>query len=179
MDTQDGNLRAVEHLEGHTYHCLCSELVLSSSQTISQYARRAGDGLDKAHIVPLLRPLDEAEGDGNVHQQESEHREGSPLADPADGVALLLNTTLDRKAIVVRREDGFEKRYMQRCRRCRLVIGYQLDKSQYDGFPVFGRREDVVYVLPGAVMSTEEMSQSKNIDSSIGFQGLSGVNEKE
>ena len=180
MESPDGNTRAVENFEAHTYHCLCSELVLSSSHMISHYARRSGDGLDKAHIMPLLHPLDESKSDENVHQQESEVREGaSTLANPSDGVALLLNTSLDRKPIVVRREDGFEKRYMQRCSRCRLIVGYQLDKSQYDDYTVFGRREDVVYILPGAVMSTEEMSEGKEMASSIGFKALGDISEKE
>ena len=45
----------------------------------------------------------------------------------AAGYSLLLSTTLDRRPSLIRREDGFEKRWWWRCSRCRLIVGYQLD----------------------------------------------------
>lgn len=165
MEAQDGNAAAnTEGSKAYTYHCLCSQLILSSSLPISQSSRRAGEGLDKAHMVSLLPSRNESD-------DEEEPLENLFLGLPSTaGVAMLLNSVLDNKPIVVRREDGFEKRYLQRCARCRLIIGYQLDKSQYDGFKSFGRREDVVYILPGAVMSTEEMVQGKDMGLDIGFK---------
>lgn len=43
-------------------------------------------------------------------------------------------------------------------------MGYQLDKAQYPGMDTgTGRREDVVYVLPGGVQNTEDMGSGKEI----------------
>jgi hypothetical protein len=57
---------------------------------------------------------------------------------------------------------GFEKRYLQKCGRCGVVVGYQLDGEQFaDGGR--GKREDVLYVLPGGVMTTEEMVEGKDM----------------
>jgi len=86
--------------------------------------------------------------------------------------ALLLSTTLDRNPVVIRSKDGFEKRYLQRCGRCRLVVGYQLDKSQYEGEDEVGRKEDVVYLLPGGLLDTDEMVAGKDMTGSIGFEGI-------
>jgi hypothetical protein len=68
---------------------------------------------------------------------------------------------------VVRREDGFEKRYLWRCGRCRLVVGYQVDEVHFRGREAegggvrgggaSGRRAEVLYLLPGGLLSTEEM----------------------
>lgn len=181
METQEGNnnARAMDNWEAHTYHCLCSQLILSSNLPISRYPKRAGEGLDKAHILPLTPPLGDADDHNDANSQTSEHP-GSSLAGLKirDGVALLLNASLDHKPIIVRREDGFEKRYMQRCSRCRLIIGYQLDKSQYDGYKSTGRREDVLYVLPGALMSTEEMTEGKDMADNIAFRGIGSISTK-
>lgn len=70
--------------------------------------------------------------------------------------SILLSTKIDRKPVVVRREDGFEKRILMRCGRCRLVIGYRLDGEGQDGRKE-RERERVVYLLPGGLMETEDM----------------------
>jgi hypothetical protein len=81
--------------------------------------------------------------------------------------AILLGTSLDRDAIVIRGDQGFEKRYLQRCGRCNVTVGYQLDMSQFEDVEGQGRREDVVYLLPGGLMTTEEMVAGKDMDSSL------------
>lgn len=63
-------------------------------------------------------------------------------------------------------EDGFEKRSFAKCRRCDLKIGYWLDKSQFsDGEN--GVRSDVLYVLPGGLMSTEDMKAGKDMSGEV------------
>lgn len=178
MASQDSNAEAMGISKGHTYHCLCSQLIFSSSLPLSQYSRRAGEGLDKAYILPLLPSFSDVDEDGDASGQSKSLEQPSSASIPAGSVATLLNTSLDEKPMVVRREDGFEKRYLQRCGRCRLVVGYQLDKSQYDGSKSFGRRDDVVYILPGAVMSTEEMTQGKDMSSEIAFRDASSISSK-
>lgn len=80
----------------------------------------------------------------------------------------------------MRREDGFEKRRLLRCGRCRVVVGYFLDgvhfahlasSSSSSGGGVTeeeGRGEEdeekkdevkVVYLLPGALMETGVMAK--------------------
>jgi hypothetical protein len=86
-----------------------------------------------------------------------------------------LNTTLDRSAVVIRSDDGFEKRHLQRCARCQLIVGYQLDKSQYEGLEEIGRREDVVYLLPGGILNTEDMVAGKDMTNGIAFAGVSSA----
>lgn len=72
--------------------------------------------------------------------------------------------------MLVRREDGFEKRWLLRCGRCRLVVGYRLDWNQFaeggaggEEVGKRGRRDDVLYLLPGAVMTTEDMKAGKGV----------------
>ncbi|QSS64192.1 hypothetical protein I7I51_01257 [Histoplasma capsulatum] len=107
---------------------------------------------------------------------------------------ILLSTTIpDRKPIIIRREDGFEKRLMLRCGRCRVVMGYALDEVHFpdhnvgagagaagkdggDGKMGDGendgddkvekareirrkKAEEVVYILPGALVETGEMGK--------------------
>lgn len=58
--------------------------------------------------------------------------------------------------VVVRREDGFEKRVLHRCVRCRTIIGYTLEDKSKGG--------DVFYVLPGWLQTTEAMAARKKVD---------------
>lgn len=61
---------------------------------------------------------------------------------------------------MVTSDSGFEKRYLQRCGRCNLVVGYQLDWQQF-GAERAGRKEDLVYLLPDGFMTTSEMIMGK------------------
>lgn len=65
--------------------------------------------------------------------------------------------------------------YMQRCGRCTIVVGYQLDKSQFMSEKEEGRKEDVLFVLPGGLMTTEEMKAGKDMNAFVGFQGVGAV----
>ncbi|KFY29179.1 hypothetical protein V493_02502 [Pseudogymnoascus sp. VKM F-4281 (FW-2241)] len=88
--------------------------------------------------------------------------------------------TPDRRITTIRREDGFEKRILWRCGRCRVVVGYELDPSHFETAVAGGgggdaeegssatRRESggigrVLYILPGWVQSTEHMASGKKI----------------
>lgn len=48
------------------------------------------------------------------------------------------------------------------------MIGYQLDWAQFGEKE--GRREDVVYLLPGGLLSTDEMVQGKDMTSHIALE---------
>ena len=64
--------------------------------------------------------------------------------------------------LLIRSDEGIEKRYPLRCSRCKLMLGYQLDWGQFGAMETgkagqTRKREDVVYLLDGAVMTTEDM----------------------
>ncbi|KAJ5126350.1 hypothetical protein N7476_009325 [Penicillium atrosanguineum] len=139
-----------------TQHCrFCSHLLLSTTRSISTLPRRAGDGLDKAIILPLPTSAD-GDADANT-DSKTKH------------ITLLLSTTIpDRRATLIRREDGIEKRILLRCGRCRVVVGYYLDKVHWEEeaqaqaqaqAQVEGEEEKppAVYILPGALVGTEDM----------------------
>ena len=73
---------------------------------------------------------------------------------------LLLSTRQERTAEIMTSDEGFEKRYLQRCGRCNLAVGYQLDWAQFGGDRT-GRRDDVVFLIPGGFMTTFEMINYK------------------
>ncbi|KAL2356435.1 hypothetical protein BJ546DRAFT_517029 [Cryomyces antarcticus] len=152
----------------HTYHCICTSLILASTTPLTALSARASPSLDKASILPLPPPP------RSSSPSDSDDEDPSPSQNRPRSThyALLLSTLLDRKPIVVRRTDGFEKRWLQRCGRCRVVIGYQLDASQYADVGKDeqeegrrdGRREDVVYLLPGGLVSTEDMRAGRGME---------------
>lgn len=125
----------------YTYHCLCTQLVLAGTSPINTLKKRA---TDSSLILPL------------------------PDASSSSHYATLVNTTADQKATVIRREDGFEKRYSHKCARCDLTLAYSLDKSLYeDTKSLTGAREDVVYLLPGGLLDTDDMVKAKDMESEI------------
>lgn len=66
----------------------------------------------------------------------------------------------EHKSIIIRRDDGFEKRTLLRCERCRLVVAYKLDVNHFED----GHREtgsETLYVLPGALVETKAMIEDE------------------
>ncbi|KAF1812066.1 hypothetical protein P152DRAFT_514716 [Eremomyces bilateralis CBS 781.70] len=122
----------------HTYHCLCTQLLLATPHPLPTYPRRAPPSLDRAYILPLSP--------------------SSPTTDHPTTSLALPDTTPQ----IIRRADGFERRYWQRCGRCRLVVGYFLGRAQGDaegerGVGAEGPWGEVLYVFPGGLVGTEEM----------------------
>ncbi|KAI9930220.1 hypothetical protein MW887_012032 [Aspergillus wentii] len=159
-------------LQVHTHHCrFCSHLILSTTRTISSLPRRKEPSKDAALILPL--PADDDVED------DDEEEEGNGAAGDAKRkqkhYTILLSTTIpDRKPTLVRREDGFEKRLLLRCGRCRVVVGYFLDPIHFpkdvsagggddeDGMGINDKAK-VVYILPAALMETEVMDDEEKI----------------
>ena len=83
---------------------------------------------------------------------------------------LLLSTHQERTAEIMTSDNGFEKRYLQRCGRCNLAVGYQLDWAQFGGDRT-GRRDDVVFLIPGGFMTTSEMINYKKSTSAAANSG--------
>lgn len=125
-----------------TYHCLCNQLSLATTTPLSSLPKRQ---LDASAIATC--------GD---------------FASPTQPSLTMQALSTDAKATVLKLDDGFEKRYSVRCTRCGLATGYHLDKSQFSGTESeTGPRIDVVYVLPGGLMTTEEMREGRSMEAEI------------
>lgn len=171
----------------HTYHCLCSTLLLATPYQLSTLPRRAPPSLDRAYILPLP-PLSRAQIDGgeadahthtnintstnthasipaptnlstlSIHDSASAEDGENITHDYDDGVPLpsLLTPNLRpaRKVMVVRREDGFEKRRLYRCGRCGVGVGYEVLREEEGGE---GRGRKVLFLMEGGLVETGEM----------------------
>jgi hypothetical protein len=131
----------------YTYHCLCSHLLLATTTPLPALPTRQ-NAADKAHIMPLP-PAPSAAG-------------SKAPANTNTHYGLLLSMRQDPAPEMLTSDNGFEKRYTQRCARCNLAVGYQLDWAQFGG-PAerTGRRDDVVFLLPGGFITTSEMINYK------------------
>lgn len=168
--SKEGNLK--------TYHCICTNLLLATTFEIASLSRRASPGLDQAHILPCPAPHPHTlQHDGAEHDDALE--EVSTSTRSSSDRTVLLSMLATRK-VVVRREDGFEKRYPLQCGRCGTTVGYHLDVSQYSVSSNImevrqGAKRDVVYILPGSMVTTEAMAGGRLPDEreiSLGIAAL-------
>ena len=147
----------------HTYHCLCSNLLLTTPYEIASLPHRAPPSLDRAYILPL--PAFPASNIDYVpSKQDALDKSTSSLANKESTTAtakhlpsLPLSIRIDRKPHIIQREDGWEKRRDWRCGRCGLHVGYELEPSQE-----LARQETqgkVAYLLEGGLLTTDEMVQ--------------------
>ncbi|RAH42799.1 uncharacterized protein BO95DRAFT_445717 [Aspergillus brunneoviolaceus CBS 621.78] len=161
-----------QRLPIHTNHCrFCNHLLLATTRTITTLPRRKPPAQDAALILPLPRAEEEEEDEEEDDELDTNN---NPKAENAAAkqphYTILLSTTIpDRKPTLVRREDGFEKRLLLRCGRCRVVVGYFLDAVHFPSTEITkeaagedeeddgNRRAKVVYLLPGALMETGVM----------------------
>ncbi|KAF2002307.1 hypothetical protein P154DRAFT_521122 [Amniculicola lignicola CBS 123094] len=154
----------------YTYHCLCSHLLVATTTPLpSLPVRQATSTHEQTHIMPLPPPPAPL-----LPKKRS-------IQAPMDHYGLLLSTTPSPAPEIHRSDDGFEKRYLQRCNRCSLVVGYQLDWEGFEGAGRSGRREDVVFLLRDGFMSTSEMIMAKRrkdaggaMDEGVGVGGMAG-----
>ncbi|KKK22693.1 hypothetical protein ARAM_004001 [Aspergillus rambellii] len=194
-----------------THHCrFCNHLLLATTRRIAALPRRKPPARDSALVLPLFStpvpasatasttttttasrasasasasataPEDNDNDNDNDNDKENENENKQPHY-----TILLSTTVVDRKPTLLRREDGFEKRCLLRCGRCRVVIGYFLDAVHFPataetdadagagsgiGIGIAGgekeeeeedargmKKERVVYLLPGALVETATM----------------------
>lgn len=161
----------------HTHHCLCSNLCIATTRSLPQLSRRNAPGLDKALILPcppvsqslLSVGISDAQGilDDDEVDGDNEHGHDDEIKSE---ITILVSLVLATQPTLVRRSDGIEKRYPLHCGRCKLMVAYQLDWSQFPEAQRSGRRDDVIYLLPNAVMTTTEMAEGKSLaDEDVGF----------
>ncbi|ODM14551.1 hypothetical protein SI65_10037 [Aspergillus cristatus] len=141
-----------------THHCrFCNHLLLATTRSLPSLPRRKDPARDAALILPLPKSTT---NDDDVEEETN-----------ARGVkhySILLSTSIpDRKATLVRREDGFEKRLLLRCGRCRVVVGYFLDDVHFPGHADDtnggGGGAKVVYLLPGGLIETGIMGDEDKV----------------
>lgn len=137
-----------------THHCPCTTLLLAlpATYTLASLPHRRAESLTSTLILPIPLPTTTTTT--------------SPLQ------PRILNSALDLKPLVVRRSDGFEKRWLWRCQRCGVPWGYQLapevsrralgfeegDDREEGGEGKVGKEgESVVYLLDGAFVGTGEL----------------------
>lgn len=168
-----------------TYHCsFCKQILLASTRDVARLPTRQGGGLDKAGILPLPGKTEaEAEGEGGEGREYEEEEEAAKKGigkgkEQAHYTILLSTTAVSTQPTIIRRQDGFEKRFLIRCGRCRVVCGYALDKIHFPlkkdkngGGDAEGKDDgaDVVYILPGAVVETGEMM--RNTENKVDMTG--------
>ncbi len=135
------------NVQSHAYHCICTELILAAFTPLQNLHKRK---CDSALICKSER---------------------SEVPVP-EGVVLSGSTEDVETPVVFRLEDGFEKRYFLQCKRCDLKVGYRLDKTHFGEQEAGeGPRMDVLYLLPGGLMSTEEMQRGSRVGESAGGVG--------
>jgi hypothetical protein len=162
-----------ERLPIQTQHCrFCNHLLLATTRNIDTLPRRSGEGKDKALILPLERK-NSTDGDieAELEEEAKTTETSSRKRHVSNHTTLLLATTIpDRRATLIRREDGIEKRLFLRCGRCKVVVGYYLDRVHWETGDRVGKEDEerppAVYLLPGALVETEKL-------------GGEGVGEKE
>lgn len=141
----------------YTYHCICSHLVVATTTPLEKLERRSAGSIGQELILPLTSSQSELRpGDTELPREN--------LVDPVGRhYALLLSVFTDRKPKIIARSDGFEKRWLQRCGRCKSTIGYQLDYEQFreTDSAKTSRREDVVYLINDGLRTTSRMTEAE------------------
>jgi hypothetical protein len=133
----------------NTYHCHCTTLLLSTTYTLSTLPHRLSSSLSTPQEIILPLPF-------------------SPPSNNITGYTTIHSLAPDKKITIIRKEDGFEKRVLYRCERCRLVVGYEVKSAMLEGEEMDldgenngegegGYRGKVIYLLPGGLVSSEFM----------------------
>ncbi|RKF54929.1 hypothetical protein OnM2_093009 [Erysiphe neolycopersici] len=149
----------------YTYHCICTHLLFASTHIFSSLPRRSHErgSIDAALILPLPK----------VPLNSKNLRYDLP---PPEGYTLLLGIEKDSKIHTIRKSDGFERRILYQCSRCKVVIGYEIlpesGVAELDTTNRIHAEEDedksvgsvnIMYILPGGLMTTEFMASKEKI----------------
>ncbi|KAF7890263.1 hypothetical protein EAF00_008578 [Botryotinia globosa] len=184
----------------NTYHCAyCTNLLLATTHTISTLPKRKGTGdgsfiLPVSGVVPEFRGEKERDGDAmdvtrdGISEEDGEGREEERengredvkdgdewVSLPTYGYTNLLSLTKPNKQVIIRKEDGFEKRGVWKCGRCAVAVGYEVwvegsgsGSGSGKGKEVEGEGEGefegkILYLLRGSLMSTAVMRSGKKV----------------
>lgn len=171
-----------------TYHCICSEVLFASTRPLTEFATRQSD---HAAICTIINNSRSSSNNSNSNhssnsagkEEEEERKEGeeTKMKNKNNNNSILLSNAIaierkekekgkeeeDFPCLILKLDDGFEKRYPVQCPRCGVCFAYQLDGSQWvengnekekdDDVRRMGRRCDVLYVLREGLVRTEDV----------------------
>lgn len=179
-----------------TYHCICSEVLFASTRPLTEFATRQSD---HAAICTIINNSRSSSNNSNSNhssnsagKEEEEERKGeeeTKTKNNSNNSSILLSNAIaierkekgkekekeeDFPCLILKLDDGFEKRYPVQCPRCGVCFAYQLDGSQWvengnekeeekgkekdDDVRRMGRRCDVLYVLREGLVRTEDVA---------------------
>ncbi|EME79614.1 uncharacterized protein MYCFIDRAFT_142614 [Pseudocercospora fijiensis CIRAD86] len=121
-----------------TYHCICSELLLATPIPLDTLPLRQSD---KSHICKI--------------------NQGESIA--ADSAVLTKAARFDSNSLILKLEDGFEKRYLIKCGRCGVAFAYRLDEILWNETDDGGVKEDVAFLLPNGLVTTKDMESGEKL----------------
>ncbi|OJJ07115.1 hypothetical protein ASPVEDRAFT_155025 [Aspergillus versicolor CBS 583.65] len=173
-----------------THHCrFCATLLIATTRDLSRLPTRQKNAADSARILPLRNhtfPSSTTTSTQNPEDAQAQTESQEPNGRQEHYTILLSTNARDRKPTLIRREDGFEKRFFLRCGRCRVTVGYFLDEVHFPaegGLKALGSglneagekiregdegqsgEDRAVYLLPGALMETGIMSDEEKMKS--------------
>ncbi|CAI7599567.1 unnamed protein product [Penicillium pancosmium] len=135
-----------------TQHCrFCNHLLLATTRTLNTLPRRTGESKDKAIILPL-----EAKA---LSQDPSQDTDAASTSNVKHTTVLLSTTIPDRRATLIRREDGIEKLHWGRDTASKAKVEVESEEGEGEGETAEEERPPAVYILPGAVVETGEMGE--------------------
>lgn len=161
-------------------------MLFASTRPLTEFATRQSD---HAAICTIINTSNNSSSNSNSNhssnsagQEEGEGKGGeeTKTKNNSNNSILLSNAiAIERKekgrekeedfpCLILKLDDGFEKRYPVQCPRCGVCFGYQLDGSQWvedgnekekekDDDVRTGRRCDVLYVLREGLVRTEDV----------------------
>ncbi|KAI9888135.1 MAG: hypothetical protein M1823_000070 [Watsoniomyces obsoletus] len=144
----------------------------NSASSSSSEASSDDDEEDEAPEPPNTSPPERANKHKHNHKRGPKEKDAMKNKEYNQGYSLLLSTTLDRRPNIIRREDGFEKRWLWRCGRCRVVVGYQLDVVHYL------TTDDEASQNNGAVSAAAGSTTGGNPPGELSGGGTTGVRQK-
>lgn len=175
-----------------TYHCICSEVLFASTRPLTEFATRQSDS---AAICTIINNSSSSNSNSNSNhssnsagkeeEKEQKGEEETKTKNNNSNNSILLSNAIaierkekekgkeeeDFPCLILKLDDGFEKRYPVQCPRCGVCFAYQLDGSQWvedgnekekekekdDDMRRTGRRCDVLYVLREGLVRTEDV----------------------
>lgn len=150
----------------YTYHHICLAHILTTPYALASLPTRAPPSLDSARILPLpsldspspgrdspsLAPRPSPSPSLPPNSSKTEHQQDKYLP------SLLHNLRPARKALVIQRDDGWERRRVWRCARCGVGVGYEIEGTDGgEGGAGDEERLRVMYLLEGGLVETGEM----------------------
>lgn len=185
----------------HTYHCLCTSLLLASTHTLSSLPRRqpTSSSTPPTETGDIILPLPSAppqfalptdsnsDNDSEIDETTDTNTKGKGKSEalsrvaeeatvPSAGYTILISLFSSSNPTIIRRTDGFEKRLLYRCGRCRVVVGYEIVGAGGDAMDIDGDggaaqgqgveesyKGKILYLLPDGIVSTDVMASGKKI----------------